>query len=155
MPQDEPTIQAGIDAASDGDTVLVADGSYLGTGNRDIDFQGKAITVKSENGPGACIIDCEANEPNPRRGFIFQSGEGPDGAIAAAADDYMVYWEHWPTEADAQRSAIPELAQTMKVAYHQRIPAYPLNKDLWEPFEGLRVKSGETFNFQFERWNES
>jgi hypothetical protein len=59
VPADQPTIQAGIDAAVNGDTVLVADGTYTGVGNRDIDFKGKAITVKSENGPENCIIDCE------------------------------------------------------------------------------------------------
>ena len=71
VPYDYPTIQAAIDAAMDGDTVIVADGVYTGEGNKNIDFLGKAITVKSENGAESCIIDCE----NLGRGFIFQSGE--------------------------------------------------------------------------------
>ncbi len=51
----ETTIQEGINAAGIGDTVLVANGTYvLG---EDLDFNGKAITVQSENGADNCIID--------------------------------------------------------------------------------------------------
>ena len=77
VPTEEyPTIQAAIDDAVNGGTVIVADGTYTGAGNRDIDFKGLAITVRSENGPENCIIDCEASSSNMHRGFDFQSGEG-------------------------------------------------------------------------------
>ena len=53
VPADKPTIQAAIDGAANGDTVLVSDGTYT----ENIDFKGKAITVKSVNGPATTIID--------------------------------------------------------------------------------------------------
>jgi hypothetical protein len=74
-------IQEGIDAAVDGDTVLVLDGTYTGDGNRDLDFGGRAITVRSENGPQTCIIDCEGSEDDPHRGFYFHSGESPASVV--------------------------------------------------------------------------
>ncbi len=71
VPLDYPTIQAAIDDANDGDIVLVASGTYKGDGNRDIEFKGKAITVKSENGSRTCIIDCQGTPEEPHRGFRF------------------------------------------------------------------------------------
>ncbi len=77
VPADYLTIQAAINAAGEGDMVVVADGTYTGEGNRDIDFKGKAITVRSENGPENCIIDCQ----DLGCGFYFHSNENEDAII--------------------------------------------------------------------------
>jgi hypothetical protein len=73
---DFPTIQDAILAATDGDVIELTDGTFRSDGNRDIDYLGKAITVRSQSGnPEACIIDCEGWEAAMYRGFLFQSGE--------------------------------------------------------------------------------
>ncbi|MHC4945406.1 MAG: choice-of-anchor Q domain-containing protein [Planctomycetota bacterium] len=73
VPADQPTIQAGIDAAVDGDTVLVAPDTYV----ENINFKGKAITVKSSEGAENTLID-------GNRTFsvvTIKDGEGPDSVL--------------------------------------------------------------------------
>jgi len=77
VPSQQPTIQAGINAAVDGDTILVADGTYTGDGNKDINFWQKAIVVMSANGAVNCIIDCEG----VGRGFHFWLGEESNSVV--------------------------------------------------------------------------
>lgn len=73
---DYPTIQAAIDAAVEGDIIELTDGTFTGDGNRDVEYLGKNITVRSQSGvPEACIIDCETTPEDPHRGFYFHAGE--------------------------------------------------------------------------------
>ena len=78
VPQHYPTIQEGINAAVDGDTVLVADGIWSDYGNESLYFYGKAIVVKSQNGPLDCIIDCQYEYS---RGFNFQGNEDTTSVV--------------------------------------------------------------------------
>ena len=91
------SIQEAIDDAQNSDMILVADGTYTGTGNRDIDFRGKAVTLRSLNGPENCIIDCQGTPSEPHRGFWFGSGEG-NGSIL---DGFTITNGYGPTESFA------------------------------------------------------
>lgn len=80
-PADFNNIQAAIDDAINGDTVLVADGTYTGNGNHSIDFKGKKITVKSQNGPDSCIIDCLGPMDCYDMGFYLHNKEDANSVV--------------------------------------------------------------------------
>src|SRR5262249_25806393 len=73
VPADQLTIQAAIDVASNGDTVLVSPGTY----KENIDFHGKAVTVVSVSGASVTIIDGQ------NLGIVvnFSTSEGPQSKL--------------------------------------------------------------------------
>jgi hypothetical protein len=73
VPADQPTIQQAISAASNGDTVLVAPGTY----HENINFLGKAITVASTGGPSVTTIDGGGTESV----VTFGSGEANNSVL--------------------------------------------------------------------------
>lgn len=92
VPTDSTTVQAGINGAVDGDTVMVHPGTYV----ENIDFLGKAIVVMSELGPDFTVID--GNQEGSV--VIFKSGESTDSILEGFTitngsgtwiDDYWEY----------------------------------------------------------------
>ncbi|MCP3914648.1 MAG: hypothetical protein GY711_03710 [bacterium] len=71
VPAEFPAIQQAIDAAGPGDLVLLEDGTHSGPGNHDVDFRGKAISVRSRNGPWWTRVDAQQQTGV----FRFQTGE--------------------------------------------------------------------------------
>jgi hypothetical protein len=84
VPEEYANIQAAINACQDYDTVVIAAGrTYSGPGNYSINFNGKAITVRSTdpNDPqvvNSTIIDCDGKG----RGFAFYNGEDANSRVA-------------------------------------------------------------------------
>lgn len=78
VPDDYPTIQDAIAAAAGGYTVIVRpDSVHGGPYVENIDFQGKAVIVKSEKGPEVTTIDGGLSGSVAK----FVCGEGPDSVL--------------------------------------------------------------------------
>ena len=71
VPGDYVTIQEAVDAALDGDEIIVGPGIHTGIGENVIDMLGKAVWLHSSDGPAKTFIDGEG----ARRGIRCSSGE--------------------------------------------------------------------------------
>ena len=88
VPGDHATIQAAIDAATDGDVVCVDPGTYV----ENLDLKGKAITLRSTGGTAVTtlsplddrvpVIQCVSGEPSATiiEGFTVTGGNASQGA---------------------------------------------------------------------------
>jgi hypothetical protein len=95
---DFPTIQAAVAAADDGDIIALTDGTFTGDGNRDVNYRGKAITIRSQGGnPETCIIDCEGSLTTPHRAFHLHCEEGPTSVLAGVTitGGYGPHYQSW------------------------------------------------------------
>ncbi|MBN2171008.1 MAG: hypothetical protein JW819_06805 [Candidatus Krumholzibacteriota bacterium] len=79
---DQPTIAAALAVAISGDTITLADGTFSGPGNRDLDFESRPLLLRSQSGdPDACVIDCGGGPGEGHRGLRFHMGEGPTAVV--------------------------------------------------------------------------
>lgn len=102
VPRDANDIQTAIDNAQSGDVIVVAPGTYSGARNRDLHFDGKALTVRGgaddyarlscdpntecywgefwmymEESP--TVIDCNASVGDPHRAFLIDGSQIIEG----------------------------------------------------------------------------
>jgi|GEM_PF-3112959 len=70
VPVQYTTIRAAVDAAVSGDIVQIADGTYSGAENTDIELLDKDIIIQGNpENPASCVIDCSLH--GSYRGFVY------------------------------------------------------------------------------------
>ena len=105
VPSQYPTIQQAINACGNGDTVLVAPGTYV----QNINFLGKSIVVRSSAGAAATIIDGGLVGPvvsiingeplaATLQGFTIRNGQGVEGGGIRIADSSPTIIENMVTD---------------------------------------------------------
>ena len=112
------TIQAAINAAQSGDTVLIGDGTFSGAGNNSLSLVGKTLSILSQNGPDKTIIDAGRS-----RLFTISSNATVGGI--SFTNGYVSYGGDWSSDSLFKVNNNAEvLVQNCKFTGNQTVATY-------------------------------
>ena len=75
--------------------------------------------------------------------------KGLEGAVVCVNADWVLYWEHWTSEAASLKGSISDLAKLADLVLLQPYVSTPIESSLTAHYAGLNVKGGESFNIRF------
>jgi len=76
---------------------------------------------------------------------------GMDGAVACVSAPYVVYWEHWKSEAASTHGRIADLAKlSQRVLLQPHVPT-PVNSAIADQYPGIPAVDSRSFNILFPR----
>ncbi len=91
------TIQEAVDAAFEGDEIVLMDGVFRGSGNTNVLIEGKGLTLRSASGdPATCVLDGQGSRQSLRFQFIDSvsrvTGIGFRGAGGPIIGGALLFW---------------------------------------------------------------
>lgn len=98
VPFDYPTIQQAVDAAGEGDTVVIAPGRYTGWGNFGVDLYDKRITVRGAEPSdpaivAATVVDCDYTAGGFSVSFSEDGNRAIEGLTVINGYGSGIFWE--------------------------------------------------------------
>jgi hypothetical protein len=84
-------------------------------------------------------------------GLKARRPKGLDGAVVCVSQNWVLYWEHWKSEAASLHGKISDLPGLAERVLLQPSTPTPIKSSLTAHYPGLNVTGGESFNIKFPR----
>ena len=78
-----------------------------------------------------------------------QRPRGLEGAIVCVNANWVIYWEHWASEAASLKGRISDLAKLADLVMLKPSASVPIEPSLTAHYPGITVKGGQSFNLRF------
>jgi hypothetical protein len=81
--------------------------------------------------------------------------KGLEGAIVCVNANWVIYWEHWTSEAASLKGHISDLAKLADLVMLKPSASVQIEPSLTAHYPGITVKGGQSFNLRFPLADES
>jgi len=81
--------------------------------------------------------------------------KGLEGAIVCVNANWVIYWEHWTSEAASLKGHISDLAKLADLVMLKPSASVAIEPSLTAHYPGITVKAGQSFNLRFPLADES